>query len=207
MDIDTTLAWIRAIAAAIDEHADELTRMDAAIGDGDHGVNMRRGFSAVLAVVERMRFNTIGELLLRTGTTLVSTVGGASGPLYGAALRAAGKRLDAPEATPEQLLEALTAGMAAMQRLGGAKPGDKTIIDACAPALEALRKALDDGEDLPTAARAAADAAEEGMRATIPMIARRGRASYLGPRSQGYQDPGATSTALMFRALAQVADG
>lgn len=204
MDIDTTLAWIRAAAAAIDEHADELTRLDAAIGDADHGVNMRRGFSALLPVVDRMRFTTIGEVLLRAGTTLVSTVGGASGPLYGAALRAAGKRLDTPEATPRQLLDALAAGVEAMQRLGGARPGDKTMIDVCVPALDAFRAALDEGADLAAASRAAAAAAEEGVHATVPMIARRGRASYLGPRSQGHQDPGATSAALIFRALAQV---
>ncbi|WP_433256487.1 dihydroxyacetone kinase subunit DhaL [Streptosporangium sp. CA-135522] len=207
MDTDTALAWVRAIAEAVTEHTDQLTQLDAAIGDADHGTNMHRGFSAVVATLDGSRFTTVGEVLTKTGTTLVSTVGGASGPLYGSAFRAAGKQLTDPVVTAEQLLEGLTAGLEAVQRLGAAQPGDKTMIDAYRPALDAFDKALRNGGDLVAAALAATDSAEEGMRATIPMIARKGRASYLGPRSQGHQDPGATSTVLIFHALAEVVSG
>lgn len=205
VDTDTALAWVRAIAESVAAHADQLTRLDAAIGDADHGINMRRGFTAVVAALDAARWSTVGEVLTKTGTTLVSTVGGASGPLYGSAFRAAGKALASPEVSPEELLVGLTAGLEAVQRLGTAEPGDKTIVDAYRPALDAFEAALRDGADLADAARAAADGAEAGMRDTTPMVARKGRASYLGPRSQGHQDPGATSTALIFRALAEVA--
>jgi len=207
LDTETALAWVRGSAAAVRDNADHLTRLDAAIGDADHGVNLRRGFSAVEAALDTTRFGTVGEVLVKTGTTLISTVGGASGPLYGSAFRATGKQLPEPAATPWQLLAALRAGLAAVQRLGAAQPGDKTMIDAYGPALEAFDSALRAGADLPAATDAAADAAEEGMRATIAMIARKGRASYLGPRSQGHQDPGATSTALIFRTLAEAVAG
>jgi dihydroxyacetone kinase-like protein len=153
--------------------------------------------------VDGTEFGTVGEVLTRTGTTLVSTVGGASGPLYGSAFRAAGRTLTESAVTADRLLAALRAGLEAVQRLGAARPGDKTMIDAFGPAADAFETALAGGATLGDAARAAADAAEEGMRATIPMIARKGRASYLGPRTEGHQDPGATSTALIFRALAE----
>lgn len=206
MDIDldtaTTLAWVRGIASAINQQADHLTQLDAAIGDADHGVNMRRGFTAVEAALDSAEFGAVGAVLLKTGT-LVSGVGGASGPLYGSAFRAAGEQLPEPTATPWQLLDALRAGMEAVQKLGAAQPGDKTMIDAYSPALGAFDKALHSGLDLAVATCTAADAAEAGMRDTIPMTARKGRASYLGLRSQGHQDPGATSAALVFRALAE----
>lgn len=202
MNTEIAQAWIRAIAEAIAAHRDQLTQLDAAIGDADHGNNMDRGFSAVTKALDAGEFPTVGSVLVKTGTTLVSTVGGASGPLYGSAFRAIGKQLDTQSATPEELLEALTAGLAAIQKLGAAQPGDKTIVDAYVPALEAFEAALHDGADVQAAALAAAEGAEEGMHATVPMIARKGRASYLGPRSEGHQDPGATSTALIFRALA-----
>ncbi|WP_214409512.1 dihydroxyacetone kinase subunit DhaL [Sphaerisporangium fuscum] len=204
MDTDTTLAWVRAVTAAVSAHTDLLTQLDAAIGDADHGTNLQRGFTAVATALESSSFDTPGEVLTKTGTTLISTVGGASGPLYGAVFRAMGKRL-AGEAsvTPQDLAEALRAGLEAVQKLGAAQPGDKTLIDAYAPALEAFEDAVRNGGDLPGAARAAAGSAEEGMRATVPMVARKGRASYLGPRSQGHQDPGATSTSLIFGALAE----
>lgn len=204
MDIDTTLAWVRAIASAVQDNTDYLTQLDSAIGDADHGANMQRGFGAVVAALDAGPFGTVGEVLVKTGTTLVSTVGGASGPLYGSAFRAAGKLLPEPEVTAQLLLDALTAGLQAVQKLGAATTGDKTMIDAYAPALDAFGSAVRRGAGIPEAAAAAADAAEDGMRATIPMIARKGRASYLGPRSEGHQDPGATSTALIFRALAEV---
>lgn len=203
MDTETTLTWVHGIAAAVRRNADQLTQLDSAIGDADHGVNMQRGFTAVKTALSSAEFATVGEVLVKTGTTLVSTVGGASGPLYGSVFRTAGKQLTEPTATTWQLLAALNAGMEAVQKLGTAQPGDKTMIDAFGPALEAFDKALRVGGDPAAAVSAAADAAEEGMRATIPMIARKGRASYLGSRSQGHQDPGATSTALIFRALAE----
>ena len=154
-------------------------------------------------VVVALAAIAVGAILVKSGTTLVSTVGGAAGPLYGSAFRAAGKQLAGPAATAEQLLAALRAGLEAVQKLGAAQPADKTMIDAYSPGVDAFEKALRGGGDLTDAARAAWTAAEEGMRATIPMIARKGRASYLGPRSQGHQDPGATSTVLIFRALAE----
>jgi dihydroxyacetone kinase-like protein len=204
MDTDAALAWVRAIAAAVREHTDHLTRLDAAIGDGDHGANLQRGFGAVITALDGAEFGTVGEVLVKTGRTLISTVGGASGPLYGSAFRAAGKQLTDPEATAAQVQQALTAGLDAVQKLGAATSGDKTMVDAYGPALEAFGEAVRRGDGLGAAASSAADAAEEGMRATTPMIARKGRASYLGPRSEGHQDPGATSTALIFRALAEV---
>jgi len=204
VDIAVARAWVKAIAEAIDEQTDYLTQLDSAIGDADHGANMRRGFTAVLAALEDFPAHTVGEVLLKTGNTLVSSVGGASGPLYGSAFRAMGKALSEPVADGKQVLAALSDGLAAIQRLGAAVPGDKTMVDAYAPAIAAFERQLADGWSLGAAAAVAADAAEEGMRATTVLQARKGRASYLGARSVGHQDPGATSTALIFRALAQV---
>src|SRR6266511_3336796 len=155
MDIALARAWVAAIASAVADNAEYLTRLDAAIGDGDHGVNLHRGFTAVVEALDGYEAATVGDVLVRTGSTLVSKVGGASGPLY-------------------------------------------------APAVAAIGKELAGGGDLAAASAAAAAAAEEGMRATTAMVARKGRASYLGPRSEGHQDPGATSTWLIFRSLAEV---
>ncbi|MFI1396402.1 dihydroxyacetone kinase subunit DhaL [Streptomyces sp. NPDC020681] len=202
VDIDLARTWVQAIAAAVDQHKDHLTQLDSAIGDADHGVNMKRGFSAVTTALADYRPDTVGAVLVKTGTTLISSVGGASGPLYGGAFRAMGKALDAPTADTQQFATALAAGLESVQKLGAAAPGDKTMIDAYVPALSAFQQHA--GADFAAAAGAAADAAEEGMRATTPMQARKGRASYLGARSIGHQDPGATSTALIFRALAEV---
>ncbi|MGA5822391.1 dihydroxyacetone kinase subunit DhaL [Kitasatospora sp. NPDC094028] len=205
MDFDTELAdaWVRAIAAAVEEERDRLTELDSAIGDGDHGSNLRRGFAAVLTALDGLRPDGPGAVLTRTGTTLISKVGGASGPLYGKAFRAIGAALPGP-AGPAALADALTAGLDAVRALGKAEPGDKTIVDAWTPAVAALRDAAAAGATLPEATAAAADAADRGARATVPLQARKGRASYLGERSIGHQDPGATSTALLFRALAEV---
>lgn len=204
MDIAVARAWVRAIADAIDEQTDYLTQLDSAVGDADHGANMRRGFTAVRTATADLEAQSAGEILVKTGTTLVSSVGGASGPLYGSAFRAIGKALLENPGDGKQLLAALNDGLAAIQRLGAAVPGDKTIVDAYAPAVAAFEQSLQDGGDLAAATAAAADAAEDGMRATTSMQARKGRASYLGARSVGHQDPGATSTALIFRALAEV---
>jgi len=205
MDISLATAWVRAIAAAVDEHRDQLTQLDAAIGDADHGTNLARGFAAVRKALDQYEPATVGDVLSKTGTTLISSVGGASGPLYGAMFRAAGKTLTEPIATPRQLVEALHAATAALTQLGAATLGDKTILDALAPAVTAFEEAVFHKATLDSAAAAAAKAAEEGAHSTIPLQARKGRASYLGPRSIGHQDPGATSTALIFHALAAVA--
>ena len=195
--------WMNRAAASIEAEADHLTQLDAAIGDGDHGINMMRGMRAVTAALaDGDPEAPPGKRLLLAGKTLVSTVGGASGPLWGSALRHGGRELgDTPELDGAALVEVLTAALAAVQDLGAAEPGDKTMVDALGPALATLRERLDAGDPLEAALAAAADAADEGARATTPMQARKGRASYLGERSIGHQDPGATSTALIVRAL------
>jgi phosphoenolpyruvate---glycerone phosphotransferase subunit DhaL len=204
--VDHTLSvndWMNQAAAAIEAEADYLTQLDSAIGDGDHGINMMRGMRGVTAALAGGDPEAPpGKRLILAGKTLVSTVGGASGPLWGSALRHGGRALgDRPELDGAALVEVLTAALGAVQDLGAAVPGDKTMVDALGPALTALRERLDAGDPLDAALAAAADAADEGARATMPMQARKGRASYLGERSIGHQDPGATSTALIVRAL------
>ncbi len=197
VDAELARAWVTGFAAAVAEHKDELTKLDQAIGDGDHGSNLDRGMQAALA---KLAGDTPGDVLKGVGRTLISTVGGASGPLYGTVFREAAKALG-PEPSDAEFAAALRAGYDGVRRLGGAAEGDKTMLDAWAPALTALEGALDGG--LAAAAARAAEAAEEGAAATVPMQARKGRASYLGPRSVGHRDPGATSTALLFAALAE----
>jgi dihydroxyacetone kinase-like protein len=204
MDVDVAVAWMRAIAVSMDRHADHLTLLDAAIGDADHGHNMRRGFGRVLPALESWPRTTVGGVLIKTGSILLTTMGGAAGPLYGSAFRAAGKRLNAPVATSQALLMALDAALAAIQQLGGANPGDKTMVDAFAAGVGAFDDATWHGATLATAAGRAAVAANAGAHSTIPLRARKGRASYLGARSIGHQDPGATSAALIFETLAGV---
>jgi len=197
--------WMNAIASAVEAEADHLTQLDSAIGDGDHGVNMTRGFRAVTqALAAADGGEPPGKQLILAGKTLVSTVGGASGPLWGTALRRAGRALgDTPAIDGPALASALEAGLAGVQELGAAVPGDKTMVDALTPALATLRSELESGAALAAAVAAAADAAADGARATGPMQARKGRASYLGERSIGHQDPGATSSALIVRALGE----
>jgi len=199
----TVIAWLHEAQAAVTGRADYLTQLDAAIGDGDHGINMTRGFDAVGKALAAQGAETPpGRLLVLAGKTLVSTVGGASGPLWGSALRAAGRSLgDAVDVDGSQLAAALDAALAAVVDLGAAQPGDKTMVDALTPATAALRERLSAGGSIAEAVSAAAEAAEAGARATTPMQARKGRASYLGERSIGHQDPGATSAALIIRAL------
>ena len=194
--------WMTGSAAAIEAEADHLTALDSAIGDGDHGINMTRGMRAVLAALADADDAAPGKRLILAGKTLVSTVGGASGPLWGTALRRGGRTLaDAEAIDGPALVATLEAALAGIQELGAAVPGDKTMVDALDPAVTTLRERLAAGDALDAALSAAADAAEEGARATTPMQARKGRASYLGERSVGHQDPGATSTALIVRAL------
>ena len=206
MDAATITSWMREINVVVRAERDHLVQLDAAIGDGDHGTNMVRGFEAVdLAIkgaVEADGGAPPGKLLILAGRTLVSTVGGASGPLWGSALRSGGRVLgDQPNFGGGQLVEVLAAALASIKDLGTASVGDKTMVDALEPAVETLRARLAEGVALDRALEDAASAAETGMRATIPIQARKGRASYLGERSVGHQDPGATSTALIVRAL------
>ncbi|MFH8576458.1 dihydroxyacetone kinase subunit DhaL [Streptomyces zaomyceticus] len=193
---DFLVRWLAAVAEAVDREADRLTELDSAIGDADHGANLTRGFAAVTETLAKEPPATPGAVLTSAGRQLISTVGGASGPLYGTLLRRTGKTLgDGDRVTREQLAEALGSGVAAVSQLGGAQVGDKTMLDALVPAVQGLRKSF-------AAARAAA---EEGALATVPLRARKGRASYLGERSVGHQDPGATSSALLFAALDETA--
>ncbi|GGY68515.1 dihydroxyacetone kinase subunit DhaL [Streptomyces anulatus] len=196
LDTDFFRRWMTAVAASVEREANHLTELDSAIGDADHGSNLQRGFTAVTEVLEKDSPATPGAVLTLAGRQLISTVGGASGPLYGTLLRRTGKALgDDDEVTQDQLARAFAAGVAAVGQLGGAQAGDKTMLDALLPAAEALATSFD----------GAANAAREGAEATVPLQARKGRASYLGERSIGHQDPGATSSALLVEALAATA--
>ncbi|TDD66690.1 dihydroxyacetone kinase subunit L [Actinomadura darangshiensis] len=197
-------AWVRYAAELVSADAERLTRLDAAIGDGDHGLNLDRGFRAAVDALPDGA--PPGKVLIAAGRAIVSKTGGASGPLYGTVLRRAGKALgDADDVDAAALGAALKAALDGVQELGKAVEGDKTMVDALAPAVAAFAAALADGTGLAGCVRAAADAAAEGADATVPMRARKGRASYLGERSEGHMDPGASSTALLLRALAEVA--
>ena len=195
--------WLRAFADAVRENATELTRLDSAIGDADHGANMQRGMTAAIGKLDAAPDAAPSALLKTTGMTLVSTVGGASGPLYGTFfLRMATSIGDSEELDAAGFAAALRAGLEGVVARGKAAPGDKTMLDALVPALDALDAALSDGAALGDALRRAAAAADAGRDATVPLVARKGRASYLGERSAGHQDPGATSTALLINAAA-----
>jgi len=186
--------FLEGVAARIKEHRDELTQLDSPIGDADHGINLDRGFTAVLGKLPTVADKDIGTILKTTGMTLVSTVGGASGPLYGTAFIRAGMALaDRYELTEGEVVAALEAALEGIIARGKANRGDKTMVDAIGPGIDALKEAQASGEDFLSAMRRAVAAVEAGMRATIPMLALKGRASYLGERSIGHQDPGATS--------------
>jgi dihydroxyacetone kinase-like protein len=207
VDAASVRSWIRESAHQLASNRDYLTQLDAAIGDADHGINMDRGFSAAVTDLDVALDLSPGDLLTRVGSTLVYRVGGAAGPLYGSCFRRIGDALSGLETFgAEDLLTALRAGLDGIQRLGAAVEGDKTIVDAYEPALTAFERDLRGGGDVSSASRRASEAAIDGMRATVPMQARKGRASYLGPRSVGHQDPGATSTMLLFSSLAKVFD-
>jgi dihydroxyacetone kinase phosphoprotein-dependent L subunit len=206
MHADVFRAWIVVAARTVEEQRDHLTQLDAAIGDADHGINLARGFTAVLSALETAAPATPGAVLTLTGSTLISKVGGASGPLYGVAFRRAGKALgDAPDVDLPALAGALEAALAGVQQLGAAREGDKTMVDALAPATGAFSKAISEGASPADALCALAEAAQAGAMATISMQALKGRASYLGPRSVGHEDPGAASTALILGALRDAA--
>jgi dihydroxyacetone kinase-like protein len=196
-------AWVRRFAALVSENKDHLTELDAAIGDADHGSNLDRGMTAAVAALDELGPTTAGPLFSKVGMTLVSTVGGASGPLFGTLFLRMGTSLgDGDSVDAGQVAAALRAGLDGVEARGKAQPGDKTMYDALSPAVDALDKALGEGADLADGLSRARDAAVEGRDATIPMLARKGRASYLGERSVGHQDPGATSVALLLQAAA-----
>jgi len=193
--------WVRSFAALIAENRDHLTELDAAIGDADHGSNMDRGMKAAVAALDENPPTTVGALLSKVGMTLVSTVGGASGPLFGTLFLRMGSSLgDTNSVSPAALAAALRAGLGGVVERGKAGAGDKTMYDALAPAVEALEAAVAADVPLRDALIAARDAAAAGRDATTPMLARKGRASYLGERSVGHQDPGATTVALLLDA-------
>lgn len=204
VDTAALVDWIRRFRDAIAEKREWLTELDSAIGDADHGANMARGMDAVVAKLDPGVPDTVDELLKTVGMTLVSSVGGASGPLYGTFFLRMGMA-----AGPLTALDAaglgtsLRAGLDGIVARGKAEAGDKTMFDAMAPAVDALDAALAAGGDLSAATAAAAEAAATGRDATEPLVARKGRASYLGERSAGHLDPGAASTTLLFEALAQ----
>jgi dihydroxyacetone kinase-like protein len=196
-------AWLRSFAAVVAEQKEYLTRLDSAIGDGDHGINIDRGMKAATAKLDSDDGDDVGALLKTIGMTLVSTVGGAGGPLYGTLFLQMGTATAGKgELSAEDWLAALDAGVKGVQMRGKAEPGDKTMVDALVPGREAFAVALAEGLEFAEALRRSALAAEQGMQATIPLVARKGRASYLGERSAGHQDPGATSSYLLLQAAA-----
>ena len=209
MTLDATWAqaWVRRSAEVVIENRGYLIELDREIGDGDHGENMFRGFTAVVARLDALETPpaTVGDVLKLVATTLMSTVGGAAGPLYGTAyLRAAKVTSDGP-LEPPAVLAMLEAGLEGIVARGKATTGEKTMVDAWSPAVDAARSAVEAGADVAAVLAAAADGAEAGAAATEPMVATKGRASYLGERSAGHLDPGATSSALLLRAAADVA--
>jgi len=201
---DAVLDWLKSFAAMIQENAAYLTQLDSDIGDGDHGANMNRGMQTVLTKLPGVADKDIGSALKSVGMTLVSTVGGASGPLYGTMFMQMGNATAGKmELTLDDWVAALQAGYDGVLMRGKAQPGDKTMVDALTPALNELKAQRDKGASVPDALAASAQAAEQGMKETIPLVARKGRASYLGERSAGHQDPGATSSYYLLKAAAE----
>src|SRR5687767_15187491 len=200
---EEVVAWLRSFAAVVAEQKDYLTRLDSAIGDADHGINIDRGMKAATAKLDGANGDDVGAVLKTVGMTLVSTVGGAGGPLYGTLfLQLGAATAGKAQLTVEDWSAALDAAVSGVQARGKAELGDKTMLDALIPARDAFAAAVADGAELAAALRRSAEAAEQGMTATIPLVARKGRASYLGERSAGHQDPGATSSSLLLRTVA-----
>lgn len=198
------LKWLEATAAVIEENRQYLTDLDSPIGDADHGINMDRGFKKVTSKLPGMEDKDIGTILKTAGMALVTSVGGAGGPLYGTFLMDAGKAVAGKdELSDDDLVALLDAGLKGVIRIGKTNLEDKTMVDALHPALEALKEAVADGKGTVEALHLMIDAAHEGMKATIPMLARKGRASYVGERSIGHQDPGATSSYLLLKTLTE----
>ncbi len=202
---DSVVEWVKAYADVVAQNRDYLTQLDAAIGDADHGINMDRGFQAVMSKLPDMADKDIGTIFKTVGMTLLSTVGGAGGPLYGTLfLRAGMATAGKMELTLEDWAAALDAAVKGVVMRGKAELGDKTMVDALSPALDVLAKAAQNGEPLAEALKKSAQAAKQGMLDTIPLVARKGRASYLGERSAGHQDPGATSSYLLLQTAVDV---
>jgi len=198
------LAWIHRYADHIAEQKDFLTQLDAAIGDADHGANMHRGFQAVLKKSPELQDKDLGTVFKTVAMTLISTVGGASGALYGTFfLQASTVATGKTEVSPLEFVGVLEKGLAGIVLRGKAAIGDKTMVDALQPAIKALKQNLENGSAFPEATAKALEAAQNGAKSTIPLVAKKGRASYLGERSANHQDPGATSTALLFQALVE----
>jgi phosphoenolpyruvate---glycerone phosphotransferase subunit DhaL len=201
--LEQLAGWLRRFHELVIKNQRKLTDLDSAIGDADHGINMARGMTAVIDKLDGFQTGHVNELFKTVAMTLVMSVGGASGPLYGTFfLRFAGAAGPAIELDTATLMTGLHAGLAGIAERGKAEPGDKTMIDALSPALEAMEAVLKNGGDLEAAVTTGRDAAVTGRDATVPMVARKGRASYLGERSAGHMDPGAASMALLFEALA-----
>ena len=209
MGATQTLDVVRAMAAAMEENRRYLTKLDSEIGDGDHGNNMHRGLQAALERLDGADPTTPSDALKAVSMALVSKVGGAAGPLYGTAfLRASSAVSDKAELSAQDAAGALEAALGGVKQRGRAEVGDKTIVDALEPAVEAAKKAASEANgNVAAVFRAAAEAAQEGAESTVPLTARKGRASYLGPRAQGHQDPGATSTYLLLEAAARALEG
>jgi len=202
---DDVISWLNACGQTLAENKDYLTQLDSDIGDADHGVNMDRGFKAALSKLPTVADKDIGTLFKSVGMTLVQTVGGAGGPLYGTFFMQAGtSTANKMEMSTADWAAAVEAALNGVMARGKANLGDKTMVDALSPALAALKQAVADGVDQREALRRCAAAAEQGMKDTIPLVARKGRASYLGERSAGHQDPGATSSYLILKAAADV---
>lgn len=203
---DWAIEWAKLCVKAASEHREELIELDRAIGDGDHGENLDRGFSAVSSKLKDADPQNAGDVLKLVATTLMSTVGGASGPLLGTAFLRASKEAQAEELGPRDIVAILDAGLGGIQARGKAEEGEKTMVDAWAPAVRAAQRAADESLAPEAVLRAAADAALAGAVATGPMQATKGRASYLGERSIGHRDPGATSSAYLLEAAAEAAE-
>ena len=196
------LNWLQAVAQTIAENKDYLTELDAAIGDADHGINLDRGFKKVVPQLSQLETKDIGTILKTVSMTLISSVGGASGPLYGTFFQRASTAVTGKEElTPTELAKLLQAGVAGVVQRGKASLGDKTMLDALSPAANKFNELVEGGKTTVEALKQAVEAAETGMKETIPLVAKKGRASYLGERSAGHQDPGATSSFLILRAL------
>ncbi len=201
------LKWLEATAAVIEENRQYLTDLDSPIGDADHGINMDRGFKKIVSKLPGVEEKDIGAILKTSGMALITSVGGAAGPLYGTLLMDAGKAVAGKmELSDDDLVALLGAGLKGVVRIGRTNLEDKTMVDALHPAVEALKKAVADGKDTVEALHLMTDAAHQGMKATIPMQARKGRASYLGERSIGHQDPGATSSYLLLKTLMETVE-
>jgi phosphoenolpyruvate---glycerone phosphotransferase subunit DhaL len=202
MTKEQILQWLQAFAAEIEQNKEYLTQLDAAIGDADHGINMDRGFKKVMSQLATVADQDIGSIFKAVSMTLISSIGGASGPLYGTLfLRASSAVADKEELTEEDMLSLLQAGFNGVLERGKAQLGDKTMIDVLSPAVAAFKQAVGEGNKMREAMQKAVIAAEQGMKDTIPLLAKKGRASYLGERSVGHQDPGATSSYLMLKCL------